>query len=303
MTVRVAAIGECMLELSGGSASEMTLSFGGDTLNTSVYLARLGLVVDYLTALGDDPYSDNMIAAWQAEGIGTSLVVRAADRLPGLYIIRTDASGERQFHYWRQTAPARELPEFPNWQQLADHLPSCGLIYFSGITLSLYSTASRERLREALSAARDAGSRIAFDTNYRPRVWPNAATARGVIESFLPLVDIALPTLDDEADLFGETDAERCADRLHNAGISEVAIKLGADGCLFSSTDERRTINAPITHEPIDTTGAGDAFNAGYLAARLMGDDPATAANKANLLAGKSVMHRGAVIPLTAMPR
>jgi len=303
MTRRIAAIGECMLELSGAEKTAMTLSFGGDTLNTSIYLARLGEVVDYLTALGDDPYSSEMIEAWQAEGVGTSHVLRATHRLPGIYAIRTDLWGERQFHYWREMAPARELPEFNDWSRLTNHLLSCDLIYFSGVTLSIYSPVSRERLREALSAARDNGSRVAFDTNYRPQGWPNTAVARKIIETFLPLVDIALPTLDDEEALFGDRDAEHTADRLHEAGIPEVAVKLGPDGCLFSSFDDRRTIAPKLVRDPIDTTGAGDAFNAGYLASRLTGEAPEIATHKANLIASEAIMHRGAIIPLDAMPK
>jgi 2-dehydro-3-deoxygluconokinase len=79
---RVACIGECMVELSEHPDGTLTRSFGGDTLNTTLYLARLGVPVDYATALGDDPFSDEMILAWQAEGIGTDLIARVPERLP-----------------------------------------------------------------------------------------------------------------------------------------------------------------------------------------------------------------------------
>src|SRR5262245_6931327 len=103
--VRVASIGECMIELSEHPDWRITRAFGGDTLNTSVYLARLGVPVDYLTALGDDAWSEEMLAAWRAEGIGTDAVVRLQGRMPGLYIIQTDPRGERRFSYWRDRAP------------------------------------------------------------------------------------------------------------------------------------------------------------------------------------------------------
>src|SRR6187399_2663481 len=89
-TMRIASIGECMIELRQLPDGHLTRSFGGDTLNTAVYLARLGVSVDYVTALGDDPLSEEMLAGWRAEGVGTGLVARVPGRLPGLYLIQTD---------------------------------------------------------------------------------------------------------------------------------------------------------------------------------------------------------------------
>ena len=103
--MRVASIGECMIEIAVKPGGDAQLASGGDTLNTAVYLARQGVAVDYVTALGDDPYSDEMLARWQAEGVGTGLVPRLPGRVPGLYMIRTDDRGERTFHYWRDRAP------------------------------------------------------------------------------------------------------------------------------------------------------------------------------------------------------
>ena len=105
---RVASIGECMIELSPAAGGLLSRSYGGDTLNTAVYLARLGVAVDYVTALGDDPWSDEMLGAWQAEGVGTDLVVRVPGRLPGLYLISTDDDGQRALPLLaRQRAGAR----------------------------------------------------------------------------------------------------------------------------------------------------------------------------------------------------
>ena len=96
---KVACIGECMVELKQAGSGLFSRGYGGDTLNTAVYLARLGVGVDYITALGDDPLSDEMIAGWAAEGVGTGQVLRLRGRLPGLYMIQTDASGERRFFH------------------------------------------------------------------------------------------------------------------------------------------------------------------------------------------------------------
>jgi len=191
---RVASIGECMLEISGaGSDPDLRrLRFGGDTLNTAVYLARLGVAVDYVTALGDDPYSTRMIEAWQAEGIGTPQVQRIAGRLPGLYMIELDDKGERRFFYWRQQAPAREIFGNDAAAALCNALLQYDWLYLSGISLSLYGEAGRDRLFELLRRFRSKGGKVAFDSNYRPRGWPSVEVARREIRDQLALTDLAL---------------------------------------------------------------------------------------------------------------
>jgi 2-dehydro-3-deoxygluconokinase len=300
----VASIGECMVELSPRPGGLYGLGFGGDTLNTAVYLARLGVGVDYLTALGDDGFSTRMLAAWQAEGVGTALVPRLAGRLPGLYLIERDESGERRFHYWRDRAPARELFAVPQSEAILAALPGYGLIYFSGISLSLYGEAGRQRLLDGLDRARAGGVRIAFDTNYRPRGWAGAEAARAAMNAALARVDIALCSLDDERAVHGDADAAAAAGRLHAAGVGEVVIKLGAEGALIAPGEgAARTVPAIRLDQPVvDTTAAGDSFNAAYLAARLAGRDPADAARAGHRLAAEVVRHPGAIIPREAMP-
>src|SRR5262245_62640571 len=158
---RVASVGECMIELSQAGDGLLRRSWGGDTLNTAVYLARLGVPIDYFTALGDDPLSDEMVAAWRAEGVGTDRVVRVPGRLPGLYLISTDAAGQRRFDYWRDSAPARLLFDLPETGAIVAALAGYDLVYVSGISLALYGEAGRERLYGALDAARARGGRIA----------------------------------------------------------------------------------------------------------------------------------------------
>src|SRR5215470_13793273 len=168
---RVAAIGECMIELRHTDAQTLKLGFGGDTLNTAVYLARAGrsadIAVDYVTALGDDLYSENMLAAWREEGIGIDLVARLPGRLPGLYIIRTDERGERPFTYFRSAAAARDMLREGRDALLAERLTGYACLYLSGITLSVLDDAQRRALMTILDRLRSGGTQIAFDSNYR----------------------------------------------------------------------------------------------------------------------------------------
>lgn len=301
---RIVSIGECMIEMADRGDGTMTMAYAGDTLNTAVYLARINgatLKVDYVTALGDDPYSDAMLSFWQGEGIGTDCVARLPGQLPGLYLIRTDTTGERSFYYYRSAAPARSLFDLPETVDLLDRLAGADMVHFSGITLSILSYPARDRLAEALEKLRRGGTRIVFDGNYRPSLWPSADVARRVVTRFLAFVDVALPSADDEEHLFGDTSCEAIAARMHGLGVGEVLVKHGADGCFISQ--DGQGVHVPVLErvKPVDTTGAGDSFNAGYLSGRLAGLEPVDAANMGNRLAATVIRHRGAIIPREAM--
>lgn len=296
----VACIGECMIELAQGAGGDLMRGYGGDTLNTAIYLARLGTGVDYVTALGDDPFSDEMIAGWAGEGVGTGRVVRIAGKLPGLYAIRTSEAGERAFYYWRDSSAARLLLDIPQTEGLLAALRDDGLIYLSGITLSLYNADGRARLMTALSQARASGAQVAFDTNFRTRGWPVIADARAVYGEMLALSDIVLASVEDLAPLFGTIDAEQLLGRIP---AGEAVLKLPTPACIVRHDGAARTVNAEPVARAIDTTAAGDSFAAAYLAARLRGAAPEDAARAGHRLAGAVVGHRGAIIPREAMPQ
>ena len=313
--MRIACLGECMVELSRLGDGSPRVSYGGDTLNTAVYLSRMGVDVGYVTALGDDPYSDDMVSKWQEEGVDTRFTIRAKGRMAGLYAIRTDERGERSFQYWRDHAPARDLfrfPEFSASSEAREALCDIDFLFLSGTTLSLFSQDDRAQLFDLLDVQRERGGKVVFDTNHRPTRWPSSDAARDVYREMLRRVDLALPTLDDEMLLFGDEDAQECATRHHETGVSEIAVKMGAGGCYVSleagggrAGAGKRTANhvpVPARREAKDTTGAGDSFNGAYLAARLAGRGPAEAAAIAHTVAGEVVMHPGAIIPREAMP-
>jgi 2-dehydro-3-deoxygluconokinase len=296
---RVACIGECMIELTEEADSCLSRGYGGDTLNTAIYLARLGVSVDYITALGDDPWSDEMIVGWQAEGIGTTQVVRVPGRLPGLYVIQTDASGERRFSYWRDTAAARSLFELPETPAICDALESYDLLYLSGVTLSLYGETGRQRLFASLDRARQKGCRIAFDTNFRPRGWPDLSMARDAYRQTFKRSDLIFASSEDLEPLF---DDQATNELLASKTRAELIIKTPEPACHVLVGQIDIIVAADPVDAVVDTTAAGDSFAAGYLSARMSGATPAAAARHGHSIAGAVVRHRGAIIPRAAMP-
>lgn len=298
----IALIGECMIELQQRADGSLQQSFGGDTLNTAVYLSRaMGdkAQVDYVTALGDDSFSDAMCQIWRSEGIGLELVQRLPGRLPGLYCIQTDASGERRFLYWRNEAAVRDCFTTPAAEPVLAALPDYDVLYFSGITLAVLGMQGRARLVKTLSEARQRNARIVFDNNYRPRLWASVEEARAAYRSVLPYVDLALLTVDDEQALFGFADGEEVFAAYAQFGTPEVVLKRGAEACLIRCAGEAFEVPALKVEKVVDTTAAGDSFSAAYLARRLLGGSPAEAAQAGHELASRVIQVPGALIPKT----
>ncbi|MBS7545300.1 sugar kinase [Ancylobacter oerskovii] len=298
---KVVSIGEVMVEFSRGADARYGLGIGGDTFNTAVYLARAGVEVAYATALGDDRYSEQIVAAAEAENIDTGQILRAPGRMPGLYVIDTDTFGERTFSYWRDNAPARELFELPGWERVAEAIMEAQVVYLSGITLSIYSNTGLGRLLATLEFARERGAKVVFDGNYRPRNWRgDVARARTVYAQALKRSTLALPTFEDEAMLWNDGSPAATAERLATFGVGEIVVKNGAEGALVVSGGNSQLVAIPEPVTPVDTTAAGDSFNAAYLAARLEGKPPTVAAEAGHALAGRVIQHRGAILPRTA---
>lgn len=301
-TPSIAAIGECMLELSRRPAnaaidpSATALAYGGDSLNTTLYLSRLGCAVNYVTALGDDSLSSWMIDSWEQEGIDCALVDRHPGGVPGLYFIETDAAGERSFLYWRDQAPAKRLfDDAVARERLFTKLINFNYLYLSGITLAVLSDVSRAALLDWLPTYRASGGKVIFDNNYRPRLWDSQQAAQLGYRQMYGLSDIALPTYEDEVLLFGTETEESVLERLTGYGVNTVVLKLGERGCrVKTATDDTRVSAYSVI--PRDTTAAGDSFNAGFLAGFLNGKSLVASADQGCRLASVVVQHPGAII-------
>jgi 2-dehydro-3-deoxygluconokinase len=288
-------IGECMVELRPVEDGHLKRSFAGDAYNTAVYLKRSApeLDVAFLTATGDESLSDAMVATWRGEGISDRLVFRIPGERPALYLIETNAKGDRKFHYWRGETPAKE------WLRLllaaggAGVLNKADLIYVSGISLAILSYADRQAAIELLGTVK---TKIAFDPNIRPALWKSMDEARHAFEAMVKLASIILPSRQDYQLMYGMDDPD---EQIHfTAGLTdgEIALTCDEDGCRLRANG--KTVALPTQAVAVvDTSGAGDSFNGAYLAARLEGHEPLEAAKAGLALAAKVVAQPGAIIP------
>lgn len=301
MTVmKIACVGECMLELSSLDEDLMKRSFAGDSYNTAVYLKRQfdGQVnVSYKTALGMDTLSEQMITQFRDEDLDVSNIRRVKDRLPGLYMIETDDEGERSFSYWRNNSAARLLFKDLTAKEIAEDLNTYDLIYLSGISLAILDWEQQSSLFDALQMLIDGnGPRIAFDPNFRPALWPDREHCKQLFQRMAGLAHQCLISADDHEALFGPVSSEDIAKIWHQWGCPEVLVKGSDVSCIILHDKQFHRIAPPIIAKPVDTTGAGDSFAAGYVGGRLMGMSIEDAAKLGHRIAGQVIQHPGAII-------
>lgn len=296
--MRVVCIGECMVEMAPEADGRFVMGFAGDTFNTAWYLRRIlppDWQIDYLTAVGDDAISVRMATFFAAEGIGTDHVRHIAGGTVGLYMI-TLSGAERGFSYWRSTSAARRLAEDEDALQRA--LAGADLAYVSGITLAILPPADRARLLAALAAAQAAGTLLAFDPNMRPRLWPDVDTMRRAVQAAAAAMDIVLPSFDEEALHYGDASPDATARRYGDAGAGMVVVKNGAGEITLRQSGQELRFQPPEAEQVVDTTAAGDSFNAGFLAAYLRGGPLPEAMADGARLARHVIRARGALVRL-----
>lgn len=298
--MKVFIFGEAMMEFHSRGVSG--LRYGGDTINTAIHLARRGCDVAYVTAVGCDPISNALVAAWQAEGLDTTHVLRHPERSPGIYAIHLNDAGERSFLYWRERSAAREMFSLFGMEKTLEQARASGLVYFSLVTLAVIGEFGRKALLDLANHRKANGLAVAYDSNYRASLWDTRDSALAASMAAVRTTTIGLPTDSDELDLVAEgQDVQEIAARWLREGCKEVVIKAGANGCYYASHGQSFA-QAATPIEVVDSTGAGDAFNAGYLDARIRGGDAVTAVTSGQALARETLRHLGALQPIAAKP-
>jgi len=299
-SMHIACIGEAMIEVSATTIpGDGQLGVAGDTLNTAIYLRRClsaKYSVSYVTALGEDSLSDQMLRYMQSENIETQHIERRSDLLPGLYAINTDSDGERSFVYWRENSAARRL--FSQDSDITfEQLHEFDVIYLSAITLAVLSADARQQLFDWLPTYRKRGGLFAFDSNFRPRLWEDLQTAQSCVKQAWSQCDIALPSLDDELALFQEKSEAAVLQRFASYAIQVGVLKRGAVGPIALHGPYDSSQDFPAAESVVDTTAAGDSFSGAFLAAYIDGQPIDKAMRQAHNLASQVVGFPGAIMP------
>lgn len=296
--MRVLAIGEVMAEMAPTDTSaEFRLGFAGDTFNTAWYLAKCApnVVVSYLTVVGEDAISQNLTAFMQASGIDGRFVQTTPDRTIGLYLISLD-KGERSFSYWRGQSAAKTLANDPD--RLDAAMAEADVVYFSGITLAILDPEQRAVLLSALGTARRQGKAIAFDPNLRPKLWASTDEMTDAISQGAAVSDIVLPSFEDEASWFNDATPRATANRYLDAGATTVIVKNGEAPVLYVENGQSGEVPVVPVTQVIDTTAAGDSFNAGVFAGHAQGMSLHDGVAYACALSREVVQQKGALVEI-----
>lgn len=289
----IIAIGECMVELftdeSLTYAKTLNKHFGGDSINTAVAAARLGSKVGYITKVGTDSFKDFFLDVWQSENIDVSYA-KLVEGANGVYFVSRQKSGEKEFAYYRKktactTLSVNDIPE--------EYIERASIIYSTGITQSL-SNSAREAVKKAFELGKEKGCTIAYDPNYRSRLW-SVDEAKEALEEVIDYIDIIFLSLRHDVEkLFGISSPEQIIKYFWDRGVSTVVVKMGRNGSTIGYNGDIKKIDAHDI-KLVDATGAGDAFNGGFLHGTASGYTPFEAAKLASVVSGKQIQGHGSI--------
>ena len=302
---RVIAIGEILVDFVSTKpgphieALAFEKFFGGAPMNTIVGVSRLGVSAGAIAAVGDDQFGKFLIEELKRNDVGISGVrVKKGRRTTIAFVANKPVSGERSFLFYRkpwtvETADSALSPDDIDLECVA----KASILHVSGFALS--QNPCREAVFKAIRHAREKGVKVSFDPTLRIDVWDSMATLRKTCSRALGLSNIATFSREEAEFILGSGDAEEAARRALRYGIEIAGIKLGEKGSLLMSK-EGITVQAPAFRvKAIDTTGAGDGWNAGILVGLCKGWELEKCARVANAIGAMVVTKRGAI---TALP-
>ena len=290
-----------MIELnhsdSIGATKQMKQSFAGDVFNTAIYLKRLFQDIDVrlVTAVGQDHFSEEMVAFFESESLNTKCVYKSEDKIPGLYAISLDEQGERSFTYWRENSAARTIMNFIN-DDMLEQFERGDVFFFSGISLGVVLPEQRPMFWQRVQQLKSRGVKIVFDLNYRPKLWQSTVEAKEQFYRAFESADVLLPGVDDFAAIFNVDTVEGVIEFFSRYQFDELIVKNGEKNVYCITPHQREIVNVSPVENVIDTTSAGDSFNGGYLGARMAGMSVVESVKLANNVAGFVIQHKGAIV-------
>ncbi len=286
-----------MIELLQNNGVINEQGFAGDFYNTAVYLKRLfpAISTRLLSAVGQDEMSGKMLKTFENENLDIQHVFKLADQQPGIYVVQTDDEGERSFLYWRENSAARQVIKSLS-DEVIKTLSEDDIFFFSGISLAVITPDDLAEFWRCIDKLKSAGVKIAFDLNYRPKLWASKEEAQEQFNLAFQASEILLPGVDDFSSIFDIDTLEGVIEYFTRYEFDELIIKNGEKSVECLSASGQETVAVTTVENVIDTTSAGDSFNGAYLGARMSGKSIAASVELAVDVAGFVIQHKGAIV-------
>ena len=294
MKTTICSIGECMIEMTNVEKELYNYSVAGDTLNFTSYLDQSIFNKFYLTAIGTSDINKGVISFFKKKKINTNLVKKISSKEIGLYLIKNTKRGEKKFYYWRDDSAANFFFNHIN-KSLFINKYTFDYIYLTGITLSILDFKNIDKFITNLSVLRKKNSKIIFDFNIRIKRW-SKKNLNLYLNKILPNVDILFCSGEDLVCWKKNNNIKTFQYILKKFNIYHAIYRKNEEyNYSFYKNKKYMIKNKPIK-KVVDTSGAGDGYNAAYLSSFIISNNPQVALNEASKIGAKIVMKKGAIV-------
>ena len=295
MKINVCSIGEAMIEISNIKNSLYNQSFAGDTLNFCNYLDKKKLNAFFLSAIGKSEINQSLLDFVKSKNISTKYIKQINQFEIGLYLIKNKDNGEKQFFYWRDESAAKYYFNNIDFLNLYKELKNFDYIYFSGITLSIIHISKLNNFIKLLNLLKSKKIKIVFDFNIRPSRW-NKKNLNIFLDSVLKFVDICFLSGEDMKNWKNKNNIKSHEQIVRKYKIKHSIFRKNAKFTYVFLNKTRYVFKNKLLKTVVDTSGAGDGFNAAYLSNFIVNNDPVLALKAGSSLGSKIVMKKGAIV-------
>ncbi len=293
--IKLCSIGECMVEISNIKNSIYKQSIAGDTLNFCTYLDKSYFEVYFFTALGTTYLSNETSKFIKKRNILTNLISKEKNKEIGLYLIHNDNRGEKNFFYWRDNSAAKLFFNKVNFNKYIKFIKTFDYIYFSGITLSILNYSSLRKFSLFLIKLKKQKVKIIFDLNIRISRW-KIKNLESSLKLILPHVDIFFASGEDLIFLKNNNNVGQFFNIINQYNISHGIYRKNATLNYSFFKNKKYLKKNKTIKKIIDSSGAGDGYNAAYLTNFVKTNNPRLALIQGSKLGSKIVMKKGAII-------
>ena len=293
--IKLCSIGECMVEISNIKNNIYKQSIAGDTLNFCSYLDKSFFDVYFFTALGNTLLSRETLKFISNRNILNNFIFTEKNKEIGLYLIHNDNSGEKKFFYWRDNSAAKLFFNKVNYIKYIKFFKKFNYIYFSGITLSILNNSSLSKFSLFLMKLKKQNIKVVFDLNIRISRW-KIKNLENSLKLILPHVDMLFASGEDLSFLKKNNNVSIFHDLINQYNISHGIYRKNAT-INYSFFNKKKYIKKnKVVKKIVDSSGAGDGYNAAYLTNFIKTNNPQLALNQGSKLGSRIVMKKGAII-------